>query len=276
MRARLLAAVVIVVPAWLLTPLQQQIHRERDELKYGGITINRELRDQIGQGLAIALLAGFRGVVADFIWIRSHSHWEKKEWVLQAEAIENTVKLQPQSTLFWDVGAWHMAWNIGYAERVDTNNVTEAQGIARERLWHLRAKAFLERGLQNVPNRFDLYFKLGWLYQHKLLGHCGGDKNCERATEAKIAEYFGKAARFPEAPAYIARSAARAIERSGDLRGAYQVWLEIWAKEGQHPDALNRSILEREIRRIEDELNLPADARVFPPRPAPPAPADPT
>jgi hypothetical protein len=271
MHARLLAILIIAVPAWLLTPLQRQIHRERDELKYGGMIINRELRDQIGQGLAIALLAGFRGVVADFIWIRSHSHWEKKEWVLQAEAIENTVKLQPQSTLFWDVGAWHMAWNIGYAERVDPGNATEAQGIARERIWHLRAKVFLERGLQNIPNRYDLYFKLGWLYQLKLLGHCGGNEDCIRATEAKVAEYFSKAASFPDAPAYIARGAARALERSGDRQGAYQAWLDIWANEGTRPDSVHRSIVEREIRRLEDLLDIPPAARVFPPS-APPSP----
>ena len=179
MRSRWLAAVLLVAPGCLLAPLQDRILAERHALQYGGVPVTRELRDQIGQGLAIALLAGFRGLAADFVWIRGHDYWEHQQWFKQTECIENAVKLQPQSVFFWDVGAWHMAFNISWAERTATNNATTADGIQRERLWHDRGRKFLERGLQNIPNQYELYYKLGWLYFLKLSRDCGGEADCE-------------------------------------------------------------------------------------------------
>ena len=157
----IIVSLLLIVPAWGLLPLEKQIHAERNRLKYGSARVALSVRDRITQNMWIALLAGFRGIVADFMWIRSHSFWEQRQWLRQFRELETVVLLQPQSALFWDVGAWHMAWNIGYAERVGTNHVTQAQGLKRERIWHERAREFLLRGIENIPNRYDLYFKLG-------------------------------------------------------------------------------------------------------------------
>lgn len=265
LRARFLALLLVALPAWLMTPLQRQIVQERRQLAYGGAPVTRELRDQIGQGMAIALLAGFRGIAADFIWIRGHDYWEKRQWFKQAECIENTAKLQPRSTFFWDSGAWHMAWNIAYAERIGTNGSTVAQAITRERYWHQRGRAFLERGLQNIPNRFDLYFKLGWLYEQKLARDCGGDVDCAKTNFTKAAELFDKASEFPNCPTYIARDVPRCLEYAGDLPAAYAYWRDkIWTGNRRIRDNYDRSIVEREIRRLEDRLDIPPVSRLFP------------
>ena len=248
MRVHLIAALVLTVPAMALAPLEQRIHRERNRLKYGSAKAALTLHDRISQNAWIALLAGFRGVVADFIWIQGHQFWENKQWLRQYRTLETTVMLQPQSILFWDVGAWHMAWNIGYAERVDTNNLTQAQGLKRERIWHERARDFLLRGIENIPNRFDLYFKLGWLYQQKFKDDCAA------------AACFAKALGFADAPAYVGNEAARAFERCGDVAGAYKVWVKLW-RAGRTPF---RNVIEREIKRLEYQLNVPDNERVFP------------
>ena len=172
----------------LLAPLHRQIEADRRQFQYGGANVTRTLRDEIGQGFSIALLAGFRGIVADFLWIKGDDCWKERAWVKQSEYIENAVKLQPRSTYFWDAGAWHMGWNIAYAERVGTNDVPIAQALTRERYWHQRARALLERGIQNLPNRFDLYYKLGFLYDQKLVRDCGGDEACRQERYAKAAE----------------------------------------------------------------------------------------
>jgi len=264
-RTRLYAAAFLALPACLLAPLQNRIEHERREFQYGGVSVTRELRDQIGQGLAIALLAGFRGVAADFIWIRGHGFWEKRQWLKQAEAIENAVKLQPRSTLFWDSGAWHMGWNIAYAERVGTNGSTVAQGLARERYWHQRARAFLERGVQNIPNRFDLYFKLGFLYDQKLARGCGGDADCAKAQHAKAAELYAIASEYPNAPTSVARGAGHSLEKAGNIQAAYDYWCnKIWRGDRRIRSGYDRSITEREIRRLEDRLDIPPTSRLFP------------
>jgi hypothetical protein len=261
MPAKLIAALLLVVPMWLLLPLDRQIHADRQQLKYGGLRVTRAIRDRVGQEGAIALLAGFRGIVADFIWIQGHSRWEKKQWLQQYNDMQMVVFLQPQSTLFWDVGAWHMAYNIGYAERVDTNNYTVAQGLKRERVWHDRARDFLKRGIENIPHRYDLYFKLGWLYWHKY------------KDAASAAREFQRAAQFPEAPSYVGRMYARAVEQAGDVGAAYEYWRRLWFQDHEKSQQL-WPVVEREVRRLEEQLQVPAEQRVFP-KPVP-IPVNPT
>jgi hypothetical protein len=261
MRRKLIAVLVIVVPVWLMLPLGKHIHTERLALKYGGANVSRSMRYDIGQGMAIALLAGFRGVVSDFLWIKSHDYWEKKQWLRQYQDMKLAVTLQPQSTLFWDAGAWHMAWNIGYAASVDTNVFTEAQALRRQHEWWERAEDFLKTGIENVPNKYDLYFSLGWLYEQKFKDYCLAE------------EYLGRAAAFKEAPSYVARMQARAREKCGDLKGAYAYWLNLWVQDHTKVDQ-QWNIVEREIRRLEDLMNVPNDRRVFP-KPPEPKPATP-
>ena len=270
MRNRLLAVLLLIGPAWGLRPWQTQILAERQQLKYGGVPVTRELRDQIGQGLAIALLAGFRGVAADFIWLRGQGFWEQRQWFKQSECLENAVKLQPQSVFFWDVGAWHMAWNIAYAERIASDNATLAAGIRRERLWHDRGREFLERGLQNIPNRFELHYKLGWLYYQKLVYDCGGEPDCQQARYRTAAEHFLTATTYPAAPDYLGRDAARCLEKAGDVSAAYQLYRKLWQENDPHRNAYARPIIQREIRRLENLLDIPAATRLFPRKPVAP------
>jgi hypothetical protein len=253
---------VIVVPALLMVPLTQSIAKERRKLKYGGVQMSRQVRDQIGQGMAIGLLAGFRGVVADFLWIQGHTFWENKEWLRQYRNIQLVTALQPQSVMFWDTGAWHFAWNVGYAVSVDPSNATQAVGLKRQREWWDHGKNLLERGIANIPTRYELYFALGWLYMQKYNDSC------------RAAEQFAKAASYKEAPAYISRLHARTLEQCGFLQEAYADWVRMWQEDPsniEHP----RSIIEREIRRLEDQLNLPKENRVFPNPAVPEAPATP-
>lgn len=251
MRTYVIALLVLVVPAMALAPLESRIHRERNELKYGSARVALSLPERISQNAWIALLAGFRGVVADFVWIEGHDYWESRQWLRQYRSLETAVLLQPQSVLFWDMGAWHMAWNIGYAEQIATNNVTQAQGLKRAQVWHELAEAFLLRGIENIPNRYDLYFKLAYLYEQKFKDDC------------RAAQYYGKAAAFPSAPSYVVRIYAHSLEKCGDLKGAYGVWLNLWT---QDHSKVNQAwnLVERELKRLENLLNLPENQRVFP------------
>lgn len=263
MQAKILAALLLVLPAWLLMPLEQRIHTERARLKYGGAHVTRAARELMGQEAFIALLAGFRGVVADFVWIQSHGYWENREWLRQYRDIELATLLQPQSVLFWDTGAWHMAWNIAYGLRTDPANRTDAEGIKREREWQERARQFLLRGMENVPNRYDLYLALGMLYSQKLA------KWQPNAYE-QAAQYFALAASFENAPAYAGHEYAHALEKAGQRRAAYEFWKMQWVHHSRTNEMWN--IVERETKRLERELKIPDKERVFPQSELPAAP----
>ncbi|HUJ11675.1 MAG TPA: hypothetical protein VL171_16825 [Verrucomicrobiae bacterium] len=242
-------------------PMENSIRAERTRLKYQGARVTYELREALGQNLAIALLAGLRGVVADFLWLQGHTFWEKREWLRQYRDIEIVVTLQPQSVLFWDLGQWHMAWNIGYGARSDPNNRTQAEGIKREREWHRKARDFLQRGIENIPNRYDLYFMMGMLYYEKFSRDC--DEPPCRDAFCKAAEYFARAASFTNAPQFVARMYPRALEQCGETEAAYAQWRLLWFQDhNKVQQAWN--IIEREIRQLEDKLKIPDNQRVFP------------
>ena len=261
MRTKLLVAIVLFGTGLILVPMENAVRAQRLRMKYGGARVTFELREAIGQNLAIALLAGMRGVVADFLWLNSHTFWEKKEWLRQYRDMEVVVTLQPQSVLFWDLGQWHIAWNIGYGSLSDPKNRTKAEGIKREHEWHQKAREFLERGIENIPNKYDLYFAMGWLYYEKLSKDC--DEPPCRDALCRATEYFGKAATFREAPQFVPRVYARALEKCGDRSAAYEEWKHLWSLDHSKTQQA-WSVIEREIRRLELEMQIPNAQRVFP------------
>lgn len=257
-RNKLLAVAVIAIPSWILMPLHNQIHLESVQARYGTSQVTRQMRDQLTQGAAIALLAGFRGVVADFVWIKASDYWVKQEWLRQYEAMQVTTTFQPLSTMFWDIAAWHMAWNIGYAVSVDPKNHTEVEGIKRQREWWDRAREYLKRGIENVPNRPDLYYFMGWLYWEKYKDACNAKKYFHLALTAKD-EPLSLGVRMDS----IQRLEARAIEQCDGPEAAYEAWKKMWFQDHEKTDNI-WPVVEREIRRLEDELHVPDAKRVFP------------
>jgi hypothetical protein len=258
---KLLVAIILFGIGFALLPLENSLRKERLQMKYGGAHVTFQLREAIGQNLAIALLAGMRGIVADFLWIQGHDFWEKKEWLRQYRNIQLVATLQPQSVMFWDLGQWHMAWNIGYGAFSDPKNRTKAEGIKREREWHEKAREFITRGIENIPNRYELYFTMGWLYFEKLSKDCD-DPPCRDAF-CKSAEYLGMASSFSDAPQFVPRLYARALEKCGDLTAAYAEWKRLWYLDRSTNDQA-WNIIEREIRRLENDLQIPDQQRVFP------------
>src|SRR5260221_10806149 len=103
MQVKILIAVLLLASGLVLLPLENSVRAERTRLKYGGARVSIQLREAIGQNLAIALLAGMRGIVADFMWINGHDYWEEKERLPQYQKIEVVAALQPQAVKFFDL-----------------------------------------------------------------------------------------------------------------------------------------------------------------------------
>lgn len=252
--ASIIAAIIaIAVPCkWLQ---EDCIHRQRVDLKLEGITLTTELREKLGQNLAVALLSGFRGIVADFIWINGHDAWEKEIWHKLREAIELAVVLQPHSLSFWDIGAWHMAWNVSYAESVNPRYPNDAYRVKAQRDWIQAGKRFLEEGIRNNPDNYDLYFKLGWLIDQKL-----------KDPLAAI-PYIKKAATYPEAPTFVSRMVGHLYVKGGRTRDAYDWWLYLWRQDhAANPQQMWDKIAQWG-REAEEKLKIPPSQRIFPSKP---------
>src|SRR5437660_1139941 len=188
----LLAFGVMKLPAERALLLQ---HRSAAGGKFDDV-VNLDLREKIGQLGFIAALSGFRAMLADFLFIEAHVAWERTEWGRVLFLFRQVTTLQPHVPLFWDMAAWHMAWNASAAAMNDTSQSRLALRVKAQREYFALGKDFLERGIKNNPDKPQLYEALGRLYRDKYKDH-------EHA-----AEFFAKAAALPRAPSYAKRFAA--------------------------------------------------------------------
>ena len=253
MRRPVLVVVLLLGLAAAMMPLEDRIRAERVALKYGGTPVTLAMRDRVGQGMAIGLLAGFRGVVADFLWIGNHGYFERKEWIRMYRNMELCTTLQPQAVTFWDTGAWHMGWNIAHAVSIDPANRTQAEGLKRQREWQNKAREFLADGLANIPHRWELHHGMGMLYWLKFNDHC------------QARDFFRQATAFPDAPSYCLRMYARRVEDCDGPQAAYDLWKQYWREGNPIPsrDGIDlKSVMRRELRRLEERLNIPAQQRI--------------
>lgn len=101
-------------------------------------------------------------------------------------------------------------------------------------LWYERGIKFLKKGVSYNPEKYDIYFELGWTYYHK-----GQDY-------PNAVKYLEKAVKFPH-PAYVDNVLAHAYELNGQVDKALEQW-EKQLKEGNF-----NTIAERAIRCIKEE-----------------------
>jgi hypothetical protein len=160
----------------------------------------------------------------------------------------NTVTtLQPHTLLYWDIAAWHMAWNASISALQDTKQKSEVLRERARRQYIQLGRDILENGIRNNPDSYLLYERLGILLRDKVEDH------------SAAADAFFKAASFPNAPSYMRRFAAYEMAKvPGREREAYDLLLSLYHEgEKQRMPALLSKLRELEVK-----LSVPADQRI--------------
>jgi len=229
-------------------PIETRLTQEYRSAFFHGAKLNLGLRQQIGQAGFLAALGGFRALVADGLWIEAHVDWTRTEWGKMLFLFNNVTALQPRNIMFWEMSAWHMAYNASAAAIQDTRQPRLALRLKHQHEYFLIGKDFLERGIQNNPDRYNLYESLANVLRDKLKDHC-----------AAAIEY-GKAAQFPDAPAYEVRFAAYELSYCpGHERGAYNELVRLY-RLGQKewlPTLFSR------LKYLQETLNIPHSQRII-------------
>jgi len=104
-------------------------------------------------------LGGFRGLVADYLWLRSGKMQEQGKYFEMVQLASWLVKLQPRFTAATAFLAWNMSYNI---------SVTFSSHIDRWRWVKRGIELIRDEALVYNPSDPDLFHQLGWIYQHKL------------------------------------------------------------------------------------------------------------
>ncbi len=107
-------------------------------------------------------LGGFRGIIADILWVRSARLQEEGRYFELVQLADWITKLEPRFTSVW---AYH-AWNLSYNISVLLKRPEERWRWVRSGISLLR-----DEGLRYNPGNARLFYELGWLFQHKLGGN---------------------------------------------------------------------------------------------------------
>jgi tetratricopeptide (TPR) repeat protein len=155
-----------------------------------------------------AMLGGFREVAASMLWMKTHSMWHKGEGTYwdSLYLMRMTTLLDPHWLEPWRITAWHCAYNL-YVETDDP--------VEQARMLQLGVDV-LKEGISWNPDRFDLYFELGWTYFDKIRDY------------DEAARWLGAATQF-EHPEYIERLIAHGYERIPNMPEALK-WYDYCLK----------------------------------------------
>ena len=220
-------------------PLEQKIPAQDRQLTLG-------LREQIGQLGFAAALSGFRSIVADIVFIQAHVAWERTEWARVLLLLREATALQPQSIMFWDMAAWHMAWNASAAVMNDESQPLTAR-VRKQRQYFDLGKDFLERGIQYNPENPRLYEAMARLYEQKYNDHL------------RASEFFAKAAALPGAMSYDRRFSAYELSYcDGREREAYAKLRALYdeSEKERLPTLIKR------LKFLEQKIDIPQDRRI--------------
>jgi hypothetical protein len=246
MRILAIVLALLVVGAAKL-PLEHRLSAERKQLHLHAPDLNLGLREQVGQLGFVAALSGFRSVIADALFIEAHIAWERTEWHRVLLLFRQVTTLQPRGILFWDMAAWHMAWNASAAALNDPHQPRLALRVKAQREYFDLGRDFLEDGIKNNPDQPKLYESLATLYRDKYHDH------------ARAAEFFDKAAQQRGAPSYARRFAGYELSYcEGREREAYERLSQLYlAGVGERlPTLIKR------LKFLEEKLNISLDQRI--------------
>jgi len=228
-------------------PMESSLAAQDRQLRFGNVEWNLDLREKLGQLGFVAALSGFRSIVADALFIQANVAWEKTEWGRVLLLFRQVTTLQPRAVLFWDMAAWHMAWNASVAALNDPAQSRQALRIKAQREYFALGKDFLERGIKNNPDRPQLYESLARLYKEKYKDH------------AHASEFFAKAAALAHAPSYDKRFSAYELSYcEGREREAYDRLHQLYqmGENERLPTLITR------LKFLENKLDIPQNERI--------------
>jgi len=255
MKTKLLAIAIIALFGAVRLPLEEQLAQARRAAYFHGAKLDLDMRQRLGQLGFLAALGGFRAVVADLLWIQGHSAWERTEWGRMVRIFDTVTSLQPRALLFWDISAWHMAYNASVAAREDPEQPREALRIKAEREYWKVGEDFLLRGIQNNPDRALLFDRLGMLYRDKFKDPVRAHAIYERGRQ------------LPDALPYLRRFAAYELAKLPGREEEAYVRLKALYEEGE--DERVPTLL-RALAELQEKLGVPQNTRVYnPPSPGP-------
>ncbi|HNQ72752.1 MAG TPA: hypothetical protein PKN95_04010 [Verrucomicrobiota bacterium] len=164
------------------TFMQRRLNHDRETLGLTRVTPLQNAPPLLA--FTTVALGGFRGLIANFLWIRATELQDEDKFFEMAQLSDWITKLEPHFSAVWVFQAWNMSYNIS----------VKFKDYPDRWRWVQRGIELLrDEGLKYNPNDVQLYRELAWHFQHKL-GANLDDANVYYKNEwlKEMSEVFGK------------------------------------------------------------------------------------
>ncbi len=147
------AVFCLVLAAWM------GAHSREGNGREGGPVLGSDA--PAGVRFVTVALGGFRGILADILWLRASDLQDEGRFFEVAQLADWITRLQPRYPEVWAYHAWNMAYNI-----------TAVLADPADR-WHWvrnGLRLLRDEGIPSNPHDPKLYWELGWMFYDKVGG----------------------------------------------------------------------------------------------------------
>jgi len=268
-RAAVTIIATLLVTGIILGPLQSRAwtitRRNQPELNF------QNLGDSLGQGTLLGVLGGFRNILADFAFLREYTYWEQRDQPNTEAMLNLATTLDPNIVMFWTDGAGIIAYDIPAWYKYDVPRPTteaEAKAFAQKQteINHIQAQyglEFLDRGLQFLPNNYNLLQEKARIYQNRLSDVPGALE--QAARQYLLAAEATKEVYFPM------RQGIRLLWGLGDKQHQFEAYDYLKKRYPTIPENIpdaQKSVLWDTLNDMESALKIPEANRAHFPQPA--------
>ena len=163
--------------------------------------------------LTTQVLGGFRGLIANALWIRANQLQEEGKYFEQVQLADWITKLEPHIVQVWLVQSWNMSFNIS----VKFSDYPDRWRWVQRGLELLRDEA-----LRYNPDQPLIYAELAWLFQFKMGQNLDdGHGYYKGAWATEMMRLFG--AEKPDFDRLINPRTPEEQQRAGLLRDKYKM-----------------------------------------------------
>ena len=153
---------------------------------------------------ATVSLGGFRGVIADFLWLRASRMQEERRFVELVQLADWITKLEPHMAEVWVYHAWNMAYNV---------SVLMSRPEDRWRWVGNGIRLLRDEGVPLNSRNPVIYRELSWIFLHKLGMDGDTAAGYYRTMLAKgISPYLGDGGSVPAAGSVAAAGLAEVFK----------------------------------------------------------------
>jgi len=166
---------VLVILAVLLTfgaaklSFEDQLAHDMVEDKLIQPPLAKGISLELGQTGAAVALGGLRSLVAAAWNLRAFVYFENLEWLKLEQSYKTITSLQPQTTHYWETGAWHLHTNASISYK-ENNELPPFRRKSLRKLYITKGSKLLEEGVQQNPDNWRLHLAIArvWNDRHKL------------------------------------------------------------------------------------------------------------